>query len=126
CGVAVGEGRVHIQLTSLPGLAEGIFRRANFEFRDLTAAGSSRCAGLDPVAEGTILPGVPGEPSSAFVHYLPGRLHQQQAVIGIDGVDAAAGGVAGPGGGGAGVVAVGVVAEERQAEAVLALERAVA
>src|SRR5262249_18531122 len=69
-----------------------------------------------------VLPGVLGEARSAAVCDLPGGLEEHQAVIRIDRVDAPCLSLTGEGE----IVLFGIVAEERQTKAALALERAVA
>lgn len=78
--------------------------------------------GGDPFLEGLVLPRVDREPLAAAVLDLAAGLEQHQAPVGIDGVDAATQQVATQGV----MVLLGIVAEQRQPEASLALERAVA
>src|SRR5262249_48591207 len=76
----------------------------------------------DPFPEDLVLPGTRGEAPAAAVRRLPGGLEQEQAAVGIGRIDAAAEEIAGD----RGVVLLRLVAEKRQAEAALALERTVA
>src|SRR5262245_44439269 len=78
--------------------------------------------GGDPGAEDAVLPGVFRDADAALVGHAAGGLEQQQGVVRVDRVEPAAEDLAGQGG----EVPGGVVAEQRQAEAALALEGAVA
>src|SRR5262249_13389967 len=115
----VGEGGDDAELALLAGLLEGVLRRIDADLADLAAALVARHAVGDPAAEQVILPRALAEAAESAVFDLAGGLEQDQAVVGIAGIDAAALHVAGQGG----VVELGVVAEQRQAETALALER---
>ena len=80
------------------------------------SGGSLRRAGFEPADEQLVVLAARLEPLAAGVRHLAGRLVHDQAVVGRGEVDAPAAHLAGD----AEVVAVGVVAEQRQPEPVLA------
>ena len=82
----------------------------------------ARGAGLEPADEEQVVLAARFDPLAAGVRHLAGRLVHDEAVVGRGEVDAPAAHLARD----AEVVALGVVAEQRQAEAVLARGRAVA
>src|SRR5262249_40758503 len=119
---AVGKPSPDLQLAGLVGLAECIFGRVEDDRCNLAAPLLPGGAADDPIAEDLVLPGALAEPNPTVVLDLAGGLQQDQARVGIGGVDPPAERLASQ----RGVILLGIVAEEREAEASLALEGAMA
>src|SRR5262249_49143181 len=117
---AVGELGQHAEPDAPAGPQDGL-AGADVEAADLAAAGGPAPAGGDPLAQDVVLPGAGGEAPAALVGDGGGRLEQQQAAVGVVGVGAAAEAVAREGA----IIEAGIVAEEAEPEAALALERPV-
>ena len=119
---AVGEVRHDRQLAGLARLGEGLLGRVDADGLDLAAALVPGGALGDPFAEHAVLPGIAGKARPPPCLTWPVALSSSRLLSGSDGVDAAAVDFAGQGE----EILGGIVAEQGQAEAAFALERAVA
>src|SRR5438105_12255017 len=94
---------------------------SDVEAPDSGAAGPPGTTRGDPLAQHAVLPGAWGETPTALVGDGAGRLEQQQAALGVVGVGAAAEAVARE----RTIIQAGIIAEQAETKAALALERAV-
>ncbi len=119
---AVPEPGLDPEPSGLPRFGEGELGGRDVEGGHVAAARLAPGPVRDPGAEQAVGPGAAAETDEPAVRHLAGGLEQEQAAVRIDAVDAAAFHFAGQGE----VILLGVVAEEAEPEAALALERAVA
>ena len=117
----VAEGRLDAELPAQAGLGKRVFRRVDGDGSDVAAALAPFGPLHDPFPQQLVDPGSLGESDLAAVGHLAGRLEKQQAGVRVGAVDAPAFHVAGE----CKVILFGVVAEQREAQAALALEGAV-
>ena len=118
---AVGEDRLDDQLADLARFGKGILGRNDLDLLDLAIPLAPAGSPGDPFTDDLILPAIPAKAGHSFVLDLAGSLEQQQAAVGVGGVEPASLDFAGQGQ----VILLRVVAEQRQTQTALALEGAV-
>ena len=120
-GVIV-EGRLDLQPTDFAGLAEGVLGGGDPHGLHPPATGCPLGPLSDPGSEQLVLPGRLAEPRLSAVRRLPGRLEQEETLVGVAEVESPTVAIAVE----RVMILGGVVAEQRELEVALPLKRAVA